>query len=103
MDRQRFEQITKELLERTVKNPKYRRKLELMSSRGQELPKTYDDCLTWIAKARMKACEDCPVISTNTIKHIILEEDQYGIKRWMKRCDECGKKTVFHSKIKRRR
>lgn len=102
MDRQRFEQITAELLERTVKNPKYRRKLELMAARGQELPETYEDCLTWIAKPRMKACEDCPVISTNNLKHITLEEVEDGERRWFKRCDECGKKTVFHPKIKRR-
>lgn len=102
MDRQRFEQITAELLERTVKNSKYRRKLEIMAARGQELPEPYEDCLTWIAKPRMKSCEDCPVISTNNLKHIEWIKNNNGVGRWYKRCDECGKKTLFQWRNKQR-
>lgn len=101
MDRQRFEKIASELLEQTVKNPKYRRKLEIMAQRGQRLPNTYEDCVTWIAKPKMTACEDCPIISTNNLKHIEWTKNNNGQGRWMKRCDECGKKTVLHPKIKR--
>ena len=100
MDRERFAKITNELLERTVKNPRYRRKLELMMRRGEELPEPYEDCLTWIAKPRMRACDECPIISANTTKHIVLEQDRDGKQRWYKKCDECGKKSHFHKEKK---
>ena len=91
MDKERFEKITQALLERTVKNNQYRRKLERMARQGKPLPEPYEDCLTWIAKPQMRACEDCSIISTNNLKHIQLEKTSTGLK-WIKQCDECGKK-----------
>lgn len=102
MDRQRFEKIKIELCEKTVRNGKYRQKMKLLAKRGKPLPESYEECLTWIAKEKLQPCEDCSLITTNSLKTFSYQRDRQGTGRWYKRCDECGKKTLLHTKVKRK-
>jgi len=94
MDRQRFEAITAELLEWAPRSSKYRQRLERDKRRGRALPESYDECKTWVAKPKLRACEDCEIISACSEKTISLERTSAGLQ-WFKRCEECGEKSLF--------
>ena len=94
MDRQRFDKIAGELVERGIKNSPYGKKLKRLFEQGKPLPDSYEDSLTWRAKPRMRPCEDCTIISTNNLKHIEIIRTKNGVE-WIKKCDECGKKMPF--------
>jgi hypothetical protein len=97
MDRQRFDTITSELMERAPRSNKYRQRLNRDKKRGRELPESYDECMIWILKPKFRACEDCEIISACTEKTISLERTPSGLQ-WWKKCEECGKKHLFVKK-----
>jgi len=94
MDRQRFDAITAELMEWAPRSSKYRQRLERDKRRGRELPESYNECMTWVAKPKLRPCEDCEIISACSEKTISLEQTEEGLQ-WWKKCEECGEKSLF--------
>lgn len=99
MDRQRFEAITAELMERAPRSRQYRERLERDKKRGRKIPECYEECMGLILKSKHRSCEDCHLITTNNTKIIYREEDKDAIIKWWKKCDECGKKFLFRGEI----
>lgn len=90
MDRQRFEAITAELMERAPRSRQYRERLERDKKRGRKIPECYEECMGLIVKPKLRACEDCEIISACSEKTISFENGQ-----WWKKCLECGEKSLF--------
>lgn len=92
MDRARFDLLAKQLLEKQYRNENTRRTYNQKKKKGKKLPKNYECSLTYVAKPKMRACDDCSIVSTNSVKSIYIEDLSNGLRRWIKRCSECGKK-----------
>ena len=95
MDRAKFQHLANQLLDTQYKNPNSRNTYNQKKKRGKPLPKISEDNLTYVAKPKLRACDDCSIITTNSVKSIYIEEQINGTRRWMKRCLECKKRFII--------
>lgn len=98
MDRKLFSAITDQLMELVPRSKQYRKRLEREKRKGHVLPETYEECLIYSVKPQARACEDCEIITACTEKTIYLQRSIEGKLEWWKKCEECGKKSLFVGK-----
>ena len=92
MDKRRYEILTKDLLEKTYKTRAGRTRAARLKRLGI-VEEAYDESQVLKVKPRPQHCEDCDLIIVNTLK--VIYRDEKKPNRWIKRCAECGEKSLF--------
>jgi hypothetical protein len=98
MDPNIFEKYSKSLLHRAYRCSITERKHKQLQEKGQPVPKLDEEGYVYKARPKMRSCDDCNLVSENTIKHYVLEHDKDNKPYWRKRCDECGKIILLKQK-----